>query len=330
MISIIIPAYNVEKYLPRCLDSILNQNNFDEYKANIEVIIINDGSVDATAKIASDYCNEYKFINMYSQSNGGLSAARNFGLKKSSGKYIWFIDSDDWIAKDSFQVMFGEISTADIDILEFDVVYAIEQGKDFLLKNDHFYSSIKTNLISSKDFLEREGYIVSVTSKLIKKSLFDKQNIEFPLKRFSEDNIVALKLMLASNSYKKINKDIYFYYQRNDSITNTKDIDHMRKYLKDQILNCKDIDKELLKYDFDKTKIKEMQAFIVSNMVFSIMKNNFSIDETNNFLNELKAINQYPVKAYGYYNRGLKRDVFRRIFNNTIFIKIYKLYFNNN
>lgn len=327
MISIIIPAYNVEKYLSRCLDSIINQNNFSKYKDNIEIIIINDGSFDDTAKIASEYCNEYNFINMYSQPNGGLSAARNFGLQNSSGKYIWFIDSDDWIDQDSFQIIFNEISKADIDILEFDVMYAIEQDKDFLIKNDDFYSSIETDLISSKYFLEREGYIVSVTSKLIKKSLFDLQAIQFPLKRFSEDNIVALKLMLAAENYKKIKKNIYFYYQRNDSITNTKNINHIRKYLNDQILNCQDIDRELLNYDFNKSKIQEMQAFIVSNMILSIMKSKFSKEEVKIFLNELIAINQYPIQPYNYYNKGLKRELFRIIFNNAIFIKMYKLLF---
>ncbi|MPS65209.1 glycosyltransferase [Chryseobacterium sp.] len=327
MISIIIPAYNVEKYLSRCLDSIINQNNFDKYKDNIEIIIINDGSFDDTAIIASEYCNEYSFINMYSQTNGGLSAARNFGLQNSSGKYVWFIDSDDWIAQDSFQVIFDEISKADIDILEFDVMYAIEHDKDFLIKSDHFYSSISTDLISSKYFLEREGYIVSVTSKLIKKSLFDLQAIQFPLKRFSEDNIVALKLMLSAKNYKKIKRNIYFYYQRNGSITNNKNINHIKKYLNDQILNCKDIDRELLNYNFNKSKIREMQAFIVSNILLSLMENQFQIKEVMFFIKKLESIGQYPVKQYKYYNIGIKRELFRRIFNHTICIKIYKFIF---
>lgn len=327
MISIIIPAYNVEKYLSRCLDSIINQNNFDKYKDNIEIIIINDGSFDDTAIIASEYCNEYSFINMYSQTNGGLSAARNFGLQNSSGKYVWFIDSDDWIAQDSFQVIFDEISKADIDILEFDVMYAIEHDKDFLIKSDHFYSSISTDLISSKYFLEREGYIVSVTSKLIKKSLFDLQAIQFPLKRFSEDNIVVLKLMLSAKNYKKIKRNIYFYYQRNGSITNNKNINHIKKYLNDQILNCKDIDRELLNYNFNKSKIREMQAFIVSNILLSLMENQFQIKEVMFFIKRLESIGQYPVKQYKYYNIGIKRELFRRIFNHTICIKIYKFIF---
>lgn len=327
MISIIIPAYNVEKYLSRCLDSIINQNNFDKYKDNIEIIIINDGSFDDTAIIASEYCNEYSFINMYSQTNGGLSAARNFGLQNSSGKYVWFIDSDDWIAQDSFQVIFDEISKADIDILEFDVMYAIEHDKDFLIKSDHFYSSISTDLISSKYFLEREGYIVSVTSKLIKKSLFDLQAIQFPLKRFSEDNIVVLKLMLSAKNYKKIKRNIYFYYQRNGSITNNKNINHIKKYLNDQILNCKDIDRELLNYNFNKSKIREMQAFIVSNILLSLMENQFQIKEVMFFIKKLESIGQYPVKQYKYYNIGIKRELFRRIFNHTICIKIYKFIF---
>lgn len=324
MISIIIPAYNVQAFLERCVDSILQQDNFEEYQNQIEIIIINDGSTDKTEKIASNYVEKYNFVKLYSQNNGGLSAARNFGISVSSRKYIWFIDSDDWIAPNSLKIIFEQISAVEIDILEFDVVYAIDQEQGFTFRKDEYYSSISTELISNTRFLENEGYIVSVTSKLIKKSLFDQHDIHFPLNRFSEDNLVALKLMLAANNYKKISADIYFYYQRMGSITNTKNLNHTRKYVQDQILNCQDIDRELLNYSFDKSKIRGMQSFIISNVLLSILNTAFSNAETRAIILQLKSANQYPIKPYTYYNQGLKRKLFRVIFNNSIFITAYK------
>ncbi|WP_059156541.1 glycosyltransferase family 2 protein, partial [Elizabethkingia miricola] len=320
MISIIIPAYNVDQFLGRCLDSILSQNNFDNYKNELEIVIINDGSTDTTEEVALNYCNKYSFIKLYSQINGGLSAARNFGIECSSGKYIWFIDSDDWIANDSFDVLFNEIKQYDIDILEFDVVYALENNEQYIYQKDYYYSSIKTDLVSTKSFLEKEGYIVSVTSKLVKKTIFQNQNIKFPLKRFSEDNIVALKLMLNAKTFKKITKEIYFYYQRTNSITNNKNIDHIRKYIKDQILNIQDVDSEVAKYDINVSKIKEMQAFIVSNIILSLLKNKFSLKETNAFINEIEEMNHYPVIKYSYHGTSIKREIFRKMFNNRLLL----------
>ena len=95
LVSVIIPVYNVEKYLRRCLNSVIDQ----EYK-NIEIILVNDGSTDNSLEIAISYKEKDKRIKVFSQENQGLSAARNMGLDKSHGEYITFIDSDDYVSKD--------------------------------------------------------------------------------------------------------------------------------------------------------------------------------------------------------------------------------------
>ena len=102
LVSVIIPIYNVEKYLGRCLDSVINQ----DYK-NIEIILINDGATDNSLNIAIDYQKKDKRIKVFSQKNQGLSAARNTGLDKAVGNYITFIDSDDYVSKDYVSYMFN-------------------------------------------------------------------------------------------------------------------------------------------------------------------------------------------------------------------------------
>lgn len=320
MISIIVPAYNVEKYLHRCIDSFLQQNNFDLYRDKIEILIVNDGSNDLTEKIAGEYAEKHPFIKLISQENGGLSAARNTGIINSTHPYIWFVDSDDWVDASSFNTIFNELSTG-VDILEFDVVYATEMGNGFTYRTDPYYSNLESRLVQSKDFLENEAYIISVTSKIIKKDLFIKNNLYFPLHRFSEDNIVALHLMIFAKTYKKIKKELYYYYQRADSITNTKTKEHTTKYLYDQLLNLKDMDAILKNQQFNKNKIYHMQSFIVSNSLLSLLHTNFTIDEAKKYLQELRNIKKYPVKKYTYYT-SFKREIFRIIFNNeVIFIK---------
>ena len=111
-ISVVVPVFNSEKYLEKCIDSIINQT----YK-NIEIILINDGSSDKSEEICNSYLKTYKNIKLINQSNSGVSVARNNGLKSSTGDYVLFVDSDDWLEKDMLEIMVKEIDNFDIDIV---------------------------------------------------------------------------------------------------------------------------------------------------------------------------------------------------------------------
>src|SRR5574344_2022066 len=100
-VSVIVPVYNVEKYLPKCLDSLVNQTLQD-----IEIIVVNDGTKDNSQKIIDKYAKKYKNIKSYIKENGGLSDARNYGVAKANGEYISFIDSDDYIDKKMLEKMY--------------------------------------------------------------------------------------------------------------------------------------------------------------------------------------------------------------------------------
>ena len=111
LISIIIPIYNTEKYLKRCLDSVINKS----YE-NLEIILINDGSTDASEEICKDYLEKDKRIKYFKKANGGLSSARNYGIKKSTGKYIGFVDSDDVISYDMFLTLYNNLVETSSDM----------------------------------------------------------------------------------------------------------------------------------------------------------------------------------------------------------------------
>ncbi|MBO6213489.1 glycosyltransferase family 2 protein, partial [Algoriella sp.] len=194
-LSIIIPVYNVEKYLRRCINSILNQKKFKFEKDSIEVLLINDGSPDNCHIIIDEYVDKYDFIKGFYKTNGGLSDARNFGLEQATGDYIWFIDSDDWIDEESLYTLSQELENSEIEVLEFDysMKYNSEDNKLFL---NPYYSKIKTNIISGKELLKLYGYSISVTNKIFKRETLLNNDFSLPKDRLSDDTVPVLKLLL--------------------------------------------------------------------------------------------------------------------------------------
>lgn len=115
-LSIIIPVYNVEKYVGRCLESCLDQ---DLPKDEYEIIVVNDGTQDNSVQVIEKYIKPENNVTLIHRENGGLSAARNTGLKHAQGEYVWFVDSDDWIEKDSLSKLIQYIKKYDLDVFRF-------------------------------------------------------------------------------------------------------------------------------------------------------------------------------------------------------------------
>ena len=211
MISVIVPVYNVEKYLKRCVDSIKNQT-YD----NIEIILVDDGSKDSSGKICDDLSKSDNRIVVIHKKNGGLSSARNAGLKKASGKYVAFVDSDDFIEKDMYKNLYSLISKSEYKIASCGFKYVYDNGKieKKLETNDvkkfDFYDSIKEMNIY-------RYFDMSVCTKLFRKEIFE--DIEFPVGKLSEDFFIMYKLIEKSNGLIYINKYMYNYFQRVNSIT---------------------------------------------------------------------------------------------------------------
>lgn len=124
LISVIVPVYNVETYLTRCIDSIINQSY-----SNLEIILINDGSTDSSGNICDTYAENDKRIKVYHIKNGGSSIARNYGLKRCSGDYIGFVDSDDWIKRDMFKALINFSSKHNLEVVECAHIKASEDVK---------------------------------------------------------------------------------------------------------------------------------------------------------------------------------------------------------
>ena len=214
LISIIVPVYKVEKYINRCIDSIINQT----YK-NLEIILVDDGSPDNCGKICDKYAGSDSRIIVIHKENGGLSDARNVAIDIATGKYIAFIDSDDYVDKQYIEYLYNILkkNNAELSICNFKEVYdkkIIEEvEEDFYEKNFTPEEAIET-MLYQKEFDH------SAWGKLYKKELFD--NIRFPKGRIFEDFAIMYELIGNTKSICFGSKRKYFYYIRKDSIMNQK------------------------------------------------------------------------------------------------------------
>ena len=203
LVSVIVPAYKVEDFLPKCIESILAQS----YK-NLEIILIEDGSPDACGKICDEYAKKDKRIIAIHQKNKGLSAVRNLGIKKASGDFICFVDSDDYIDREYVaRLVEGVTSSNGVDI-------AVCGFNEELPDN---------KVISGADatiglLVGRENIDIVSWNKLYRKSLFTDNNIWFPVGRYHEDALTTYKLYSKSNKVSYIDKSLYHYVIRDNSI----------------------------------------------------------------------------------------------------------------
>lgn len=212
LISIVIPMYNVAKYLPRCLASVTGQT----YK-NIEIILVDDGSTDGSGSIADDFAKKDKRAQVIHQKNRGLSAARNAGLKKATGEYIAFIDSDDYVEPEYVEKLYLLASKYDADVAtcQFE---PFSEEKLKLKKTPVWPQSVMTGRESVVDMLAnaRPAYI---WISLFKRSLFIDHGITFPEGRTYEDVATRFQLQYFASKVAFTNEKLYHYLMRRDSIT---------------------------------------------------------------------------------------------------------------
>lgn len=220
LISIIIPVYNVENYLKECINSVLEQK-FKDY----EIILVNDGSRDNGGKICDEYSKKYSFISTIHKENGGLSEARNFGLRIAKGEYILFIDSDDYIAKDSLSIIAEKILlNKKIDLIFLDAIKFYPDGKIIPMNVGY-----KEKEINGKSKDEVMKYLAKLSkfpgsscTKLISNRLIQENKLYFKKGILSEDIEWTIRLLKVAENFLYIKMPYYYYRQnREGSITNT-------------------------------------------------------------------------------------------------------------
>ena len=210
-ISIILPVYNVEKYLEECLDSLLNQ----DYQ-NFEILLINDGSKDNSSKICKKYSELYENVIHIDKKNGGVSSARNLGIENANGKFLWFVDPDDIVAQDS-------LNELDKILIDDNVLYIFGYKKIYKNLEENF--NLENDKLTSRDairnLMEEDKFCGYVWNKVFSKKIIEKYNLRFDEKiSMNEDMKFCFEYLKNCKSAVCIDKIMYFYRCRTSSAIN--------------------------------------------------------------------------------------------------------------
>lgn len=205
-LSIIVPVYNTQQYLEKCLHSLVNQTLED-----IEILVVNDGSTDNSEAIIEEFAKKYPDkLHVYKKENGGLSSSRNYGIDKSLGEYIGFVDSDDYVALDMYEKMYDKAKKCDLDIVVCDTVKVYDDNEKEVM--------VHANLNYSYSFIK--NYIISppmAPSRIYKSGLFNR-DVKFKEGTFYEDLHIVPTLVNFTDKIGFLEEGLYFYYQRSGSI----------------------------------------------------------------------------------------------------------------
>lgn len=210
LISVVVPIYNVEKYLNRCIESLVCQT----YN-NLEIMLVDDGALDECSRICDDWMQRDSRIKVIHKQNGGLSGARNAGLSIATGDYIGFVDSDDYVSEDFFESLLNTALKHNSEIVECNVARFYESGvyektEDDLLVTDYSTVDALSGLIRENPFHQH------VWNKLYKSDVL--KGIDFEVAKLNEDEFWTYQVFGRAKQVSKINKTMYFYFQRNNSI----------------------------------------------------------------------------------------------------------------
>lgn len=207
-VSLIIPVYNVENYIEKCLNSVVNQTLKD-----MEVIIVNDGSKDLSKQKIQKYLEKYPWIKYLEKENGGLSDARNYGMPYATGKYIAFLDSDDYVEETMYEEMYNIAEKENADMVDCDFVWEYPNRKR---------KDIGEIYKTKKEMIEKCRVVA--WNKIIKREILEKTKIKFPVGLRYEDMEFFYKLVPYINKVSFIKKCFVHYVQRENSIANTQNV----------------------------------------------------------------------------------------------------------
>lgn len=299
-ITIVIPVYNVEKYLSKCLKSVVEQT----YK-NIEIILINDGSTDHSLDICKKYLENDKRILLYTKQNGGLSDARNYGIERATGEYILFLDSDDFIERDTCEKISAYLkNNKEIEILCGCALKITGEKKEVIYRK-----STENKVISGKDYLKKQfkesEMFMATWLNIYKNSFLKEKQLKFVKGLLHEDEEFTPRAFLVAEKVLGVDLIFYNYLIRENSITTQKD---KTKNAEHMVQICKNLDtlydsiedielKKLLKNDL-------FEKYLHIFQVAKLYKRKYSYLIDKNFLKN-KAISKKNKMKYLLFKRSI-------------------------
>ncbi|MGA1226452.1 MAG: glycosyltransferase [Tamlana sp.] len=318
ILSIIIPLYNVEDHVETCIVSLLNQNlSLDEY----EILVINDGSTDNSVGVVKKIMENNSNINIINQKNCGVGSARNKGLSMARGKYIYFIDPDDYLASNVLRPLLNCIEANDLEILTFSSLNTTQ--KSLIKSSLKSPKKIDINSISGFDYIAEYGYKNEVWWYIIKKSFIDNNSFKFIEGRWMEDAIFTVNLILNAKKIASLPIDAHRHVIVKGSAIKSREPKHYIKVIHDNANAAKVYagfineieDKENIKPDCLK-RLKARQQSFVFFLMIRALKSKMKLKEVNAILRDMTKVNAYPLHNFiGKDYNGFVNKFIKSVFN---------------
>ena len=290
-ISVIVPIYNVEKYLIRCLDSI-DRQSFQDY----EVLLINDGAKDSSGRIAREYCMTHPKFHYYEKANGNPGAARNYGIDRASGEYLSFVDSDDWVEGEYLRKLYTASVETDSDIAMCGITRVWENGKKQTFNSGFSKTAVYDDI---RDVIIKTSNVA--WNKIYRRALFD--GIRFPERITYEDMACIPRVMIKAKRIAYIQEPLYNYFWREDSIT----VSTRNRVNQDIVTAFGILENSPLKNEKDILSAIFLKVVICS-YLWSLYANNVNACERKQLLDRLMT--QYQ-DAFAHYDLALLPARFR-------------------
>ncbi len=304
LISVIIPVYNAQKYLKKCLDSVLSQTY-----TNYEVILVNDGSTDSSGSICDEYVSKYDSFTVIHKTNGGASTARNEGIRRATGEYIFFLDSDDWIEECALEKL---IKTANIEgaDLVFCEATAIDDEKNIELEGNYGYKKFyKTGnpYQIMEEMMNNKEFHVAIWMLLVKRKIFTDNNLFFKEGIIYEDMIISYQFFCLANRASHVREKLYFRRYRDNSVMTSKKTE---KNLISAITVYKEVAqfKETLPEKYNSGRHIIRCAYNVFN-IYRAMPSNIK----KQYVNEYKNVKKDVLTKNAYGDKALKFECYNHL-----------------
>ncbi|WP_454861524.1 glycosyltransferase family 2 protein [Peribacillus frigoritolerans] len=335
-ISVIIPLYNVEKYMKKCIDSVLNQTLVE-----IEVILVNDGSPDKCGDIAEEYKKNNHSIKVIHKENGGLSSARNAGIDIATGEYIAFVDSDDWIEPGMFETMYDKAkdTEADLSICNYNKIFE-EHIENNYLKIVEEVIDIREIGLDEYFYKYYFNYIHGdeACNKIFKRSIIEKKSIRFEKNSeiFSEDKLFNLYFIINTEKITTTNKSFYNYLQRDGSLMNVPKPKLIKQYM-----NLMD---KFIVYSRKNNKDKEISSLypvilldLLNSGIFYQLESGVNPKQLKNLINEAAKSRNYKKIMFQLFigkqtsqfckrtNKGIDKQIKLRIYGLLHYLSFYRI-----
>ena len=309
--SFIVPVYNTEKYLKKCLDSLVNQT----YK-DFEIIVVNDGSTDKSSNIISKYQKKYKNIIVIDKENEGLSMARNRGVQKSSGKYIIFVDSDDYVSNKLLEEVDKKID--DSDILRFQIA---TEDEEYTKINEYHEEGFESMCgYDAFKYLSSYHFVEPAWCYVIRKNYYIENKFSFKKDVYHEDFGLIPYVIYKARKVKSIDFIGYYYIQRNGSIMNNNDYKKTVKKAFDMLEQYKTM-RLFAKNINRKNNLDDYFLSYISNSVI-VKARELKKDEKKVYINELKKLNVFDGVLVNTRIRRFKKYLMKH--NLNLYLKVVR------